>query len=97
MTPKGHQNPLINIAKFSVGRAPGSPLNSPLIYIWSISLTKGAGHSSMVECPLTMVWVVELIPFGGPIKLCFVPATAPQLVRQMSWYILSCLYDGAYT
>ena len=28
----------------------------------------------------------------GPIELFLVPASAPQLV----WYVLSCLWDGAY-
>ena len=26
----------------------------------------------------------------------FVPASAPQLVQQRMWYVLSCLWDDAY-
>ena len=32
----------------------------------------------------------------GPIELFFVPASAPRLVQQRPWYVLSCLWDGAY-
>ena len=35
-------------------------------------------------------------PHDGPIKLFLVPASAPQLVYQRQWYVLSCLWDGAY-
>ena len=31
-----------------------------------------------------------------PIELCLVPASAPRLVQQRLWYVLSCLWDGAY-
>ena len=34
--------------------------------------------------------------WGGPIELFLVPASAPQLVKQRPWYVLSCLWDGAY-
>ena len=34
--------------------------------------------------------------WGGPIELFLVPASAPRLVYQMPWYVLSCLWDGAY-
>ena len=34
--------------------------------------------------------------WGGPIELFLVPASAPQLVQQRPWYVLSCLWDGAY-
>ena len=33
---------------------------------------------------------------GGPIGLFLVPASAPRLVRQRPWYVLSCLWDDAY-
>ena len=33
---------------------------------------------------------------GEPIELFLVPASAPQLVYQRLWYVLSCLWDGAY-
>ena len=31
--------------------------------------------------------------WGGPIELFLVPASAPRL---RPWYVLSCLWDGAY-
>ena len=34
--------------------------------------------------------------WGGPIELFLVPASAPRLVYQRLWYVLSCLWDGAY-
>ena len=34
--------------------------------------------------------------WGGPIELFFVPASAPQLLKQRSWYVLSSLWDDAY-
>ena len=34
--------------------------------------------------------------WGGPIELFLVPATAPRLVYEMLWYVLSCLWDAAY-
>ena len=33
---------------------------------------------------------------GGRIELFLVPASAPRLVKQRPWYVLSCLRDGAY-
>ena len=36
-------------------------------------------------------WVVGSILHGGPIELFLVPASAPR-----PWYVLSCLWDGAY-
>ena len=33
---------------------------------------------------------------GGTIELFLVPASAPRLVYQRPWYVLSCLWDGAY-
>ena len=41
-------------------------------------------------------WIVGLILHGGPIELFLVPASAPRLVQQRPWYVLSCLWDGAY-
>ena len=32
----------------------------------------------------------------GPIELFLVSASAPRLVKQRLWYVLSCLWDGAY-
>ena len=34
--------------------------------------------------------------WGGTIVLFLVPASAPRLVQQRPWYVLSCLWDGAY-
>ena len=34
--------------------------------------------------------------WGGPIELFLVPASAPRLVKQRPWYVLTCLLDGAY-
>ena len=34
--------------------------------------------------------------WGGSIELFFVPSSAPRLVLQRPWYVLSCLWDGAY-
>ena len=34
--------------------------------------------------------------WGGPIELFRVPASAPRLVLQRPWYVLSCLWDDAY-
>ena len=34
--------------------------------------------------------------WGGPIELFLVSARAPRLVKQRPWYVLSCLWDGAY-
>ena len=31
-----------------------------------------------------------------PIELFLVPASVPRLVQQRPWYVLSCLWDGAY-
>ena len=40
--------------------------------------------------------VVGSILHGGPIELFLVPASDPRLVYQRSWYVLSCMCDGAY-
>ena len=40
--------------------------------------------------------VVGSILHGGPIELFLVPASAPRLVLQRLWYVLSCLWDDAY-
>ena len=34
--------------------------------------------------------------WGGPIELFLIPASAPRLVQQRPWYVLSCQWDGAY-
>ena len=43
-----------------------------------------------------VLWVVGSILHGGPIELFLVPDSAPRLVYQRPWYVLSCLWDGAY-
>ena len=40
-----------------------------------------------------MRWVVGSILHGGPIELFLVPASAPRLVQQRPWYVLSYLWD----
>ena len=34
--------------------------------------------------------------WGGPIELFLVPASAPRLMSQRPWYVLSYLWDYAY-
>ena len=51
---------------------------------------------TMVEHPFVVRWVVGLIPRGGTTELFLIPASAPRLVQQRLWYVLSCLWDGAY-
>ena len=41
-------------------------------------------------------WVVGSILHGGRIELFPVPASAPRLVQQRPWYVLSSLWDDAY-
>ena len=33
---------------------------------------------------------------GGPIELFLVPASAPRLVHQRPWYVLSCLWGDVH-
>ena len=56
----------------------------------------GARRSSVVERSLMPSCTVGSIPLGGRIKLFLVVASAPRLVQQRPWYVLSCLWDGAY-
>ena len=48
------------------------------------------------ECLIMERWVVGSILHGGTIELFLVPASAPRLVYQRPWYVLSCLWDSAY-
>ena len=41
-------------------------------------------------------WVVGSILHGGTIELFLIPASTPQLVYQILWYVLSCLWNGEY-
>ena len=51
-----------------------------------------------------LVLIEKSSPCGGsgfllslsPIELFLIPDSAPRLVQQMLWYVLSCLWDGAY-
>ena len=56
------------------------------------------GYSVPSSNPLMVQWIIRsiLIGDGGPIELFLVPASAPWLVYQKPWYVLSCLLDGAY-
>ena len=53
----------------------------------NIIMLNGARCSSVVERPLMVRWVIGLF---------LVPASVPRLVYQRPWYVLSCLWDGAY-
>ena len=45
---------------------------------------------------LMVRWIVGSIPYGGPIELFLITASAPQLDKQGPWYVLFCLWDAAY-
>ena len=56
---------------------------------------KGERCSSVVRAHGAMGrWIDH--SWGGPTELFLVPASAPRLVYQRQWYVLSCLWDGAY-
>ena len=64
------------------------PLNK-YIYIYNTTKTSTTNTKT--------IWKSLLIPIlNGPIELFLVPASAPRLVYQRPWYVLSCLWDGAY-
>ena len=71
-------------------RGPYQSENSVLHCIGHFSTNTVVVHSLIVR------WVVVSILHGGPIDIFLVPASAPQLVLQRPWYVLSCLWDGAY-
>ena len=57
----------------------------------------GARCSSVVRAFAHEAMGCQIDPSrGGPIELFFVPASAPRLVYQRLWYVLSCLWDCAY-
>ena len=56
----------------------------------------GARCSSVVKRQLLVQWVLGSIPRGGPNELLLLTANAPRLVKQRSWYLLSCLWGGTY-
>ena len=43
----------------------------------------------MLEYLLMVRWVIRSIPYGGPVEVYLIPASAP-------WYVLSCLWDSVY-
>ena len=51
-------------------------------------MVRAFAHGAM-GCRIDPSW-------DGLIELFLVPASAPRLVLQMPWYVLSCLWDGAY-
>ena len=48
-----------------------------------------------LERSLIVRWVIESIPYGGPVELCPVPASSPRLAYQRLWYVLFVLWNGA--
>ena len=65
------------------------------LYI-SFLVVCGERCNSMVECPLMLLCVTGSIPHSGPIEIFLVPTSAPRLVQQRPWYVLSCLLGDAY-
>ena len=62
-----------------------------------VILAAGARCSSVVRAFARGAMGRRIDPsWGGPIELILVPASAPRLVKQRSWYVLSCLWDGTY-
>ena len=53
----------------------------------SLSVVRAFAHGAMG-------WIDP--SWGGPIELFLIPASAPRPVYQRLWYVLSCLWDGAY-
>ena len=45
----------------------------------------------MTDPPLIVRVIVGSIPHGGPIELFLIPHSAPRLVYQRAWYVLSCV------
>ena len=57
----------------------------------------GARYSSVVRAFADGAMGRRINPSrGGPIELFLIPASAPRLVLQRLWYVISCLWDGAY-
>ena len=62
-----------------------------------VSKRVGAGRSSEVRAFAHGAVGRRIDPsWGGPIELFLVPASVPRLVQQRPWYVVSCLWDGAY-
>ena len=63
----------------------------------AILFSSGARCSSVVRAFAHGAMGRRVDPsWGGPIELFLVPASAPRLVYQRPWYVLSCLWDDAY-
>ena len=65
------------------------PVILPAYWEWDVATWK--------EQSLMVWWVIRSIPHGEPIQLFLIPASVPRLVSQRPWYVLSCLWDDAYT
>ena len=93
------KEPLLLIGKSSPCGGSGFLLS---LCEWSFTIcltpyNRGAGRSSEVERSLMVRWIVRSILHGADlIELFLVPASAPRLVQQRPWYVLPCLWDGAY-
>ena len=62
-----------------------------------VSLHQGPRSSSLVRAFVHGAMGRRIDPlWGGPIELFLVPASAPRLVQQRPWYVLSCLWNDAY-
>ena len=57
-----------------------NPLNTTSTVANGQPFRLGAEHSSIVELPLLVKWVVGSTPADGPIELCTVLASASQLM-----------------
>ena len=71
------------------------------IYIFardvSTPIDRGARCSSVVRAFAHGAMGRRIDPsWSVPIELFLVPAIAPRLVYQRPWYVLSCMWDGAY-
>ena len=73
-----------------------TPYDNMTSLIYVTNGIQGAGRSSEVGRSLMVRWIVGSILHGGPSELFLVPASAPHLVQQRPWFVLSCLWDGAY-
>ena len=67
-----------------------------------LGVSFGMEHTFEARCSFVVErlplvwWVFGSILDCGPIELFLIPASATQLMYQRSWYVLSCLWDGAY-
>ena len=95
---------LLRIVRFSLISETEQQVRSSVVFFNSIHQDVRGGRGDGARCSSSVVRAFthgamgrRIDPsWGGPIELVVVPASAPQLVRQMSWYVLSCLWDGAY-